>query len=122
MHSLGSLYNCCNLMLTRADTELVSGHEEAVMNLITQYNAVNNGWCPYNIGRRCLGGRCMGWSWAVPEEAAENLFVCKEAAGVACSEDCSQCAYRLGRCALLAAGQQSGEIPVYRGNFIMAAE
>lgn len=64
----------------------------------------------------------MGWSWAVPEEAAENLFVCKEAAGVACSEDCSQCAYRLGRCALLAAGQQSGEIPVYRGNFIMAAE
>ncbi len=106
------------------DTELVSGHEEAVMSLITQYNAVNNGWCPYNIGRRCLGDKCLGWLWAAPEEATENSSVCKDAAGAACSEDCSQCAYRLGRCALISAEQQDDQqdMPVYRGSFIMSAE
>lgn len=92
------------------------------MNLITHYKAVNSGWCPYNLGRRCLGEKCLAWSWAAPEEAAQSLAVCKEAAGAACSEDCSRCAYRLGRCALITVGQQSGEIPVYRGNFVMAAE
>ena len=92
------------------------------MNLITQYTAINNGWCPYNIGQRCIGSRCLAWNWADSEEAAENFSVCKEAAGSACSKDCRRCAYRLGRCTLIAAGQQPGDTPVYRGNFIMAAE
>ncbi len=94
------------------------------MKLITRYNAVNYGWCPYNLGRRCLGEKCLAWSWAASEEAAENLHVCKEIAGSACSEDCSQCAYRLGGCALISAEQQDDQqdMPVYRGSFIMSAE
>ena len=92
------------------------------MNLISRYTAVNEGWCPYNTGRRCLADQCLGWLWATSEEAAENISLCKDAAGTACSEDCTGCAYRLGRCALITVWQQAGEVPVYRGNFIMAAE
>ena len=104
------------------DRELVSDHEEVIMNLISRYTAVNEEWCPYNTGRRCLADQCLGWLWATSEEAAENISLCKDAAGTACSEDCTGCAYRLGRCALITVGQQAGEVPVYRGNFIMAAE
>lgn len=104
------------------DRELVSDHEEVIMNLIIRYTAVNEGWCPYNTGRRCLADQCLGWLWATSEEAAENISLCKDAAGTACSEYCTGCAYRLGRCALITVGQQAGEVPVYRGNFIMAAE
>ena len=96
------------------------------MKLITRYNAVNYGWFPYNTGRRCLGDKCLAWIWAESEEASENLSICKGTAGSACSEDCSRCAYRLGRCALISTDQQQveqqGDMPVYRGSFIMSAE
>ena len=74
------------------------------MNLMTRYTATNKGWCPYNTGRRCLADKCLGWLWATSEEAAENLSLCKDAAGAACrSKTVSDARARLGRCALITA-------------------